>query len=609
MNAAPVKQSGASTRRAFLGGSGALAGALAGGAPAWGAVDAETRLQRLFAKLWQEQLHRSPEMATTHGADAGANSALRGKLDDWSRGGRAAWVDWARGAVKRLETFDVAALPQDALVNRSVLIDYYGKIARLGSRWQFGEAASGTYSPVAPYAISQLTGPYRAVPALLGARHAVASSADAEAWLARLSAFAGTLDASTEAFRIDLGAGIVPPVFAIDATLAQLDALRAPAPAAHDLAGALAGKAAAARLAGDWGGKAALMIERVVYPALDRQIAAVRAARERARAEAGVWKLPQGREYYADALAFHTGSALTASEIHKLGLTQVAALTSEMDALLKGLGLTHGTVVERCAELARQPGESFADDDAGRAAVLKEFGAAIGRIRPHLAEMFSTLPAAPVDIRAAPASTVGGAHAINLRDVSAWPRYSIATAAFHEGIPGHLWEAASANADLPAARERGTRYPAYAEGWALYAEQAVADGGFYDSDRASRIGYLQAQLLRAARLVVDTGLHDLGWSHDKAALYMSEVTGRADSAARRDVARFCVSPGQACADKVGQIEWLRLRALARHLAGERYDPRQFNDLIRIGRAPFDVMEQIVTRTFNPKRSVLQARTV
>lgn len=601
---------------------------MAGAAPAWAAPAAEAQLHKLFDKLWQEQLHRSPELATTYGADAGPNADLRGKLDDWSRGGRDDWVDWAKGAVRRLETFDVAALPQSALVSRSVLIDYYGKISRLGARWQFGEAAGGAYSPVAPYAISQLTGPYRVIPDLLGASHIVVSSADCEAWLARLSAFAGALDASTEAFRIDLGAGVVPPAFAIDATLAQLGTLRAPAPEASALAASLAAKAKAAGVAGDWGAKAALMVERVVYPALDRQIAAIRIARERAGADAGVWKLRNGREYYADALAFHTGSALTAAQIHKLGLAQVAAISSEMDALLAGFGLTRGTLAERCAELARRPGESWPATDAGRAGVLKEFGDAIGRIRPQLADMFSALPQTPVEVRRVPAALEQGAALayaqggsadgtrpgslfVNLRDVAEWPRYAIATTAFHEAIPGHLWEAATAaaNADIPAARNRGTRYPAYAEGWALYAEHAVAESGFYDNDPASRIGYLEAQLLRAARLVADTGLHDLGWTHDKASLWLAQVTGQSEPAARREIARFCVSPGQACADKVGQVEWLRLRTLAQRLAGANFDQRRFNDLIRLGRAPFSVMEEVVTGAFTPKRSVLGLRTV
>ena len=544
MIAAPVKQTGALTqpafaRRAFLGGTAAAIGTLSCAAPAWALPDAETQLHRLFDRLWQEQLHRSPELATTTGVDAGPNADLRGKLGDWWRGGRDNWVDWAKGAVRKLEAFDAAALPQTALTNRAVLIDYYGKISRLGARWQFGEAAGGAYSPVAPYAISQLTGPYRVIPELLGQRQVVASTADCEAWLARLAAFAGALDGSTEAFRIDLGAGIVPPVPAIDATLAQLAALRAPAPASSELAAALARKAAAARLPGDWGAKAALMVERVVYPALDRQIAAVRAARERADADAGVWKLRDGREYYADALAFHTGSVLTAAQIHKLGQDRVAQTTAQLETVFGALGLTRGTIAERCAGLARPA--RWSDSAEGRTALAAAF--------------------------AAPDPAV------------------------------------------PDVRSRAVRYPAYGEGWVLFAERAADEDGFYARNSAGRALYLQARLEQAARSVADTGLHDLGWSRDKAAAALAEATCRTPAAVTGDIARFSVSPGQACTGMVGEAEWLRLRALARRVAGSGFADARFADVIREGRAPFGLLEQIVTRSFTPKRSVLGLRTV
>nr|WP_246448593.1 DUF885 family protein [Novosphingobium flavum] len=592
---------------------------------AWALPGAEEQLGRLCDKLWQEQLRRSPELATTYGADSGENVGLRGKLDDWSRGGRGEWVDWAKDNVKRLTLIDPTALPQTAHVNRAVLLDHYGKIARLGAKYRFGDgAASG---PVSPYAISQLTGPYRAVPDMLEQRHAVANSADAEAWLARVSAFAGALDASTEAFRMDMGAGIVPPSFALDATLIQLGKLRGPEPAANSLAAALARKATAAGLAGDWGARAAAIVERVVYPAVDRQIAAVTAARVRATGDAGVWKLPQGQEFYADALAWQTASSLKPAEVHAMGREQVAAISAEMDALLGGLGLTQGTLAERMAALGSREGQSFPESDAGRAAVLEVFADSIARIRPRLPELFSALPPAALEVKRVPAAleqgsalayaqggsldgTRPGAFFVNLQNVSEWPRFYIPTVAFHEGIPGHLWEGAtaSANPGIPAVRKRGTRYPAYAEGWALYVEQVVDEIGFYEGDPAGRLGYLQSQLFRSARLVVDTGIHHLRWTRDQAAAYMTQTTGQAASGMRREVERYCVTPGQACSYKVGQMEWLRLRALARRLAGSAFDLKHFHQLIELGRAPSAVMEEVVTARFNKRLSVLAMRT-
>lgn len=628
MNEAPaLSKAGAITRRKFLAGTAAVAGSAGLPGAAFALPGAEQQLANLCDKLWQEQLKRSPELATTYGVDTGANAALRGRLDDWSRGGREDWTDWAKNNVRRLTLIDPTALPQTAHVNRAVLLDHYGKIARLGARYRFGDGASGAYAPVAPYAISQLTGPYRTVPDMLDTRHLVTTGADAEAWLARLSAFAGALDASTAAFRMDLGAGVVPPDFALDAALIQLGKLRGPVAAANGLAAGLARKAVAAGLAGDWGAKAAVIVERAVYPALDRQIAAVTAARAGANGDAGVWKLPQGQEYYADALAWQTASNLTPAEVHALGREQVAQISAEMDGQLKAMGLTAGTIARRMAQLARREGQAFAESDAGRAEVLGAFAAAVAQIRPRLPELFSVLPPAPLDVRRVPVAleqgaalayaqggsldgTRPGVFYVNLQNVGEWPRYSIATTAFHEGIPGHLWEGAtaSANPDIPAVRKRGTRYPAYAEGWALYVEQVVDELGFYESDPASRLGYLQMQLLRAARLVVDTGIHHLRWSRDQAVAYMVETTGQAESGMRREVERYCVTPGQACSYKVGQMEWLRLRALAKRLAGQNFDLRQFHKLIQLGRAPFGVVEEVVTASFNRKLSVLAMRT-
>lgn len=615
-------------RRHFLTGAAALSATLACTTPAQALPAAEQQLARLMDKLWDEQLRRFPELATSYGIDTGANTALRARLDPWSRDARDDWVDWARGAVRRIEAIDATALPQATLVNRAVLLDHFGKIAKLGARYRFGAAASDAYAPVAPYAVSQLTGPYRIIPDLLDARHPVQTKADCEAWLARLAAFPGALDASTAAFRADAAAGVVPPAFALDATLIQLGRLRHPEAAASPLALGLASKAAAAGIAGDWGLRAAALVARAVYPAVDRQIAALTAARAHATDTAGVWNLPQGDLYYADALAWHTASALGPDDVHALGLEQVAKIAAEMEALLAGLGLTQGNLAQRVGALGERAGERFSEDDTGRAAVLAEFTAAIARVRPHLPDLFAVLPPAPLDVRRVPAAieqgsalayaqggsldgSRPGAFYVNLQNVREWPRFSIATTAFHEGIPGHLWEGAtaSANPDIPAIRKRGTRYAAYGEGWALYAEQVIDEQGFYSGDAASRVGYLQMQLFRAARLVVDTGIHARRWTRDQAVSYMVATTGQSESAMRREVERYCVTPGQACAYKVGQLEWLRLRALARRLAGSGFDQRQFHRLIQHGRAPFNVLEDLVTTTFTKRLSVLAMRTV
>lgn len=603
-----------------------MAAGTAWAAPALALPSAEQQLAQLAGRLWDEQLRRFPELAALPAAGT-PRPDLAGRLSDWSRRSRDDWAGWARSATRRIEAIDATAMPQGAQITRAILLDHFGKVATLADRYRFGAAAGDAGGPVAPYAISPATGPHRAVAALLGDQ-AIASRAEADAWLARLAAFPGALDAATAAFLTDVAAGIVPPAFALDAALEQLTGLRAAAPASHPLVEHLAAQVASAGLAGSWRDKAAAVVARSLYPALDRQIAALSAARGQAPAGAGATTLPQGAQYYADALSWHTGTELPAEAMHRLGLAQVVRLSAEMDGVLTGLGLGDGSVGQRLRQLGRRPDELYADEAEGRSAVLAAFTAAIERVRPRLPDLFAVpaparLPVeplpAPLDGQRPEACLLGGAVAgtrpgtvyVNLQDLSAWPRYCIASTAFHGSIPAHIWEGAeaSATADLPAIRKCGLRYAACADGWSLYAEQVADEQGLYARDPASRLGYLRTQLLHAARLVADTGLNHEGWTVDRAAAWLAETTGLEPTAARREVEGMAILPGRACAHAVGQAEWLRLRDLARRIAGPSFDQRRFHQLIQCGEAPFAVIEDLVTTAFTRRRSVLVTRMV
>jgi uncharacterized protein (DUF885 family) len=456
--------------------------------------------------------------------------------------------------------------------------------------------------------VSQLSGPYQALPDFLDSRHPVATVADCDAYLARLRGLAGAIDASTAALKAEAARGVLAPDFLLAQASGQLGKLAA----SDGLATAFAKKAAAAGIAGEWQARADDVLNRAVRPAVVRQQAAVDALRKRATHDAGIWKLPDGEAYYAGALGFQTTTTLKPDEVHKLGLDQVKDLTARIDGLLRAEGLTSGTVTERLVGLNTRPDQLYANTDAGRAEILAYLNGRVADVRARLPRVFATLPAAPMEIVRVPPSIEDGAangyaqgpsldgkrpgrFYINLKDTAEWPRFSLPTLAYHEAYPGHQWQGAIAQAatELPIIRRQGGGFAAYGEGWGLYAEQLGDELGCYDGDPFGRIGYLQSLLFRAVRLVVDTGMHAKRWSREQATDFMVEATGRPRGGMQREIDRYCVWPGQACSYKVGHNEWVRLREDARARLGDRFDIKAFHEVLRAGRLPLVVLEQVV----------------
>ena len=589
-----------------------LAGAAAFTAlPAFAATGEDARLRALLDVFWEETLDTSPGFATLLGLDVGKRAGQRAQLADASRAGRTAWVATQQARLDRLKAIDRAKLSEAARIDFDVVTYQARRNAVGGKRFDFGEGADGFgYAPYSPYVVSQLSGPYQALPDFLDSNHPVANVADAEGWLARLAAYPTQLDASTKAFGIDTARGIAPPDFILATTLAQLEQQRAMAPAASVLSAGLVRKAKAAGIAGDWGARAASLVASRVNPALDRQIAAVRAVRS--TSDAGIWRIKRGDEFYAGALAFHTTTDLSPQAVHDLGLVQVAELSARLDTLLKAQGLSTGTVGDRLTALGRRPENLWPNTDAGRADLLKSLNVQMDRIRTLMPRAFRTLPKAPVEIvrvppdieagapggYALPASADGtraGRYYINLKDTADWPKFNLPTLTYHEALPGHQWQGAisDGSSDIPALRRYAGGYAAYAEGWALYAEDLAAELGVYEGDPLGEIGYLQSLLFRATRLVVDTGLHFKRWDRARATDTMIALTGFARGRAQREIDRYCVWPGQACSYKVGHTEWVRLRRAVAAKQGAKFDLRQFHEVLRLGDMPLTVLAQVV----------------
>ena len=580
-----------------------------------GAQTAEdARLNTLFDQFFQENLREHPESATNIGLDKGPNADLKSRLSDDSAAGVARAKAMTADQLARMARIDRAALSADGKVNYDTVL-YTRRSSAAVQAFDFG---GQSYGP-SPYVVSQLTGAYQSVPDFLDTKHRIDTAADAEAYLSRLDAFARVLDENTDRMRHDAGMGVVPADFLLDLALTQMTQSRAPAEQ-NLLVTSIARRTAAKSLPGDYGARATKIYNDKVAPALDRQIAETRRLRLVATHDAGVWHVPQGDAFYAVALKATTTVSMTPDEVHKLGLDQGREITARLDTELKKQGMTKGTVGERVGALFKDPRYLFPNTDAGKVAAIAYCNERLDAIRPRLPTKFKRVPPYAFEVRRVPVATEAGAAAafsqgpaldgsrpglvyFNLHDTADWPRWDLDTTVFHEGLPGHQLEGglALSNTRLPLIR-KSLGFSGYAEGWALYAEQLADEMGMYDDNPLGRIGYLRAQLFRASRCVVDTGLHHLRWSREKAIAYFITAEGDAPGATAREVERYCANPGQACSYKIGHTVWVNARSRAMKALGSSFDIKDFHEAgLDCGRVPLEVLDGVIDGWIAAKR--------
>ena len=565
----------------------------------------DARAEAMLADMAEAMLADAPETASGLGIDTGARAALKGRLGDKSPAGQAQIAAHVKDRLARLRAVDRNALSAGVRNDVDVVLAAH-ELAEQGFAFPFGDMAtmnSNWSYRNSPYAVAQNTGSFVETPDFLDSNHKVENGADADAYLARLEAYAANLDGETQRLRHDAGIGVIAPAFLLDKTLAQMARVQGQPVDQWVPVASIARRTQ--DMAGDHAARAAAIVRDKVAPALARQVAELQRHRAAATMDAGVWKLPQGEEYYAWALRAGTTTRMTPDEVHALGLDQLAALQSEMDGLLKRLGMSKGTVGERMTAMGKDPRYLFPNDDAGRAQILSYIDGRLADIRTRLPRAFATLVPAklivkrvPVEIEAGAPGAYAGAGTIdgsvpgnyytNLRDTSIWPRYSLPTLCYHEGIPGHIWQG-EYTYKLPLIRSL-LAFNAYSEGWALYAEQLGDELGAYDGDVAGRLGYLQSIAYRCCRLVVDTGLHAKRWTRDQAIHWFATTNGSTVEDVQGEVDRYCAWPGQACGYKVGHGEIVRLRARAQQALGSKFDFRLFNDtVVKGGGVPMTVL--------------------
>ena len=572
------------------------------------AAGGDTALAAALATIADRLLQRSPESATLLGMDTGHNAALAGKLSDISAAGEAEDRRTQATAKRLLDTIPRDRL-QGADINNYDSAQWALGIAAEGAGFDFG--FSGTSGGI-PYVVSQQNGTYQQAAEFLDTYHRVEDAAGLEAYFSRLEQVAPTLAEETRRIAADAGKGIIPPAFINANTLGQQAQLRAVPVADSKFVTSIANRAKKLGLP-DPSARASAIVEKAIYPALDAQMVALKALKT--NDDAGMWKLPNGDAYYQYLLKSQTTTSLSAAEIHQTGWEQNRAIEAEMDKILRAQGLTQGSVGERAAALTADKRFVQPDSDAGRAAVLAACQKVIDDIRPRLGRISKLGLKAEVQVKRVPVDIQDGAglgymnfastdgkrpaiYYINLKQMDYWPSWTLASLTAHEAIPGHAWQGAylAEHPDIVSPMAQLIGFNAFVEGWALYAEQLVDEDGLYVDDPLGRLGYLNAQRFRAVRLIVDTGMHAMKWSRDKAIATMVAETGRSVGSVTSEIDRYCASPGQACGYKIGHNEILKQRARAATVLGPKFDVRDFNDaLVATGGVPLSALPGVVDR--------------
>jgi uncharacterized protein (DUF885 family) len=591
------------TRRALLGAGAAGLAILSGCATAPAAspeapaapADPGAQLNAVLDRTVAAMLRESPERCTSLGlTEERAGYRFVDKLGDSSKEGNRRYRAIIQNALTELRALDRNALPgRDQVTLDVVATSFENNLAN--SRFEVGGGAG------APYVVTQLTGSYADGPDFLDQQHPLRNRDEADAYLARLSEYDRVLDQETAIIGEDAGLGVIPPDFAIDRALEQLSAFASSAPAQTVLVQTLVRRLPQVEELSEsdraaYISRAETIVRDEVMPAYRRQMDALRAVRPRAVHDAGIWRLPQGAEMYAASLRSRTTTTMSPDEIHNMGVELIAQFHGEMDAILRSQGMTRGSVAQRVQRLSRRPDQLYPNTDAGRAQILADLNAQTRAIEAMMPRAFNTLARAQLEIRRVPPTTEAGApggyyqraaldgsrpgaYYINLRNTHEWPKFTLPTLNYHEGVPGHHWQISiqQESGSIPFIRSAMLGFSAFSEGWGLYAEQLADELGAYADDPLGRLGYLQSATFRASRLVVDTGMHHKRWSREQAIQSMMEATGDQESSITTEIERYCVWPGQACSYMVGRQAINRMRRAAQQQLGARFDLKSFHD--------------------------------
>ncbi|EGF91240.1 hypothetical protein ABI_26550 [Asticcacaulis biprosthecium C19] len=577
------------------------------------APEVKAKLDAAFDSILRDLLVQSPMTATNLGLDKGDLAYLKSRLDDRSAASLNVNANRLRKAVQTLAAIDRDQLSAIDRIDYDAVRWDIQLQADAAQTWTFGENATPmniTFYAPTPYIVSQLSGFWNTVPDFLDGQHTINTAADAEAYIQRLDAFAKGLEQETARIVAEAQRGIVPPDFILKKAALQITNLRDTPVEQSILVTSITRRTAEKGIAGDWTALATAKVNDVVKPALTTQITALGALLGKATHNAGVRNLPNGAAYYAYCARVGTSTDLTPKDIHTIGLQKVAELSAEIDSRFRALGMAAGSNADRYKILGGDPSQLYPDSDEGRAQLLSDLNGKVDAVTAKIPQYFGVLPKTKASIRRVPiANELGqpsyyqpaaldgsraGVYNINLHSMADNPKWSLPTLTYHEAVPGHHMQI-SIQQEAPLHQLRKVAsYNAYVEGWALYSEElAATEMKMYDNDPYGRLGYLHDALFRAVRLVVDTGMHHLGWSREQAIRYMVDTTGDSEGGATLEIERYCAWPGQALGYMVGKITWLKLRDAMKKKQGGAFSYKTFHDTgLTAGSLPLAVLEDL-----------------
>jgi uncharacterized protein (DUF885 family) len=563
-------------------------------------------LNVFYTKVFAEFLFEEPELLSSLGlVEQFGITGHNGKLGDASPAHQQQQIDRTKKNLAQLRSYPVEKQSESQRLSTEVL-DWFLDRAVEGERWQFHN-----------YPVNQLFGAQSQFPSFMANTHRLLAPRDCDYYVQRLEALPRKFDQVLEGLRIREEKQIIPPRFVVEEVLKEMSAFVAQPAAENILATSFKTRAAkidklTEQQRADLQTRVESTVTAKVYPAYQKLIDYFSALLPKTTTDDGVWKLPDGDAFYAYMLHENTTTKLNPAEIHALGVAEVARIEGEMRAILDANGYAGQPIRQAIDALGKDPRFLFSNDEPGRVAALAEYTRLIDQAVERSKLLFATIPKAKIEVRRVPEfkqATAPGAYYegaaldgtrpgvfyANMREMSEVQKWSMPTLAYHEGVPGHHWQISIAQElkRLPQFRKI-IPFTAYHEGWALYAESLAKDAGWYEGDPFGDLGRLQAEMFRAVRLVVDTGIHAERWPREQAIAYMLEKTGMGEKEVTAEIERYIVSPGQACAYKVGMLKIRELRARAQQELGARFDQREFHDaVLKNGALPLDILEQQV----------------
>ena len=564
-------------------------------------------LNNYINKVSIQMVLESPEMMTSLGLiDNTILDFHSDKLGSYTDESNDRALAFLREAREGLNNYGPEGLEGQELLSWKITAWFFDDILRTSARKHSG------------YPINQISGVMVDMPQFLTDQHVVKDAKSASRYVSRLNEFARVIGEMQVQVAQNREHGNIPPDFIIEKALSGMRAFSDGDAGSNPLVSTFQTK-----LAGIDGisqarkdslvAEAHSAVADKVIPAYKGMIGLFEDMAPQANHDAGIWRLPDGDKIYIDALQSNTTTSLTADEIHELGLSEVARIEAEMDAILVAEGYSEGSFVERVQQVMALPEHNFPNTDEGRVAQIAYLNEINDQLMARVSEFFITIPPQPLEILRvaeyaqdsspggyymAPAldGSVPGRFYINQKNTEDNPRWTLPTLMYHEGAPGHHFQISASQLieDVPFLRKMSP-FNAYTEGWALYSERmVVTDMDIYADYPLGNLGRLQAEIFRAVRLVVDTGMHAKKWSREQAISYMLEKTGMTEAEVTREIERYVVWPGQATAYKVGQLALLKLRATAEAELGEKFDVREFHEMILSnGAMPLEILEESV----------------